>query len=476
MSDVSPFHRTAPRRLPTRREFLWQAGGGLGGLALAANLTIPSSTDLRTLVFAADAMGLYLPDFGFRRVRFANLTSATVTVAGLSIGAKQINSIAGNGQEPPYDNIPATSSELQGPTGIAVDAQGNLFIADTTPSPISRLRFVNRGTAPVTLFAGTDWERAVLPGQIVTLNNQASIQRGDDRITTASFESPQALFAVSNGLYIVDSQYGALIKPVNTITGRRSGHIRFLNTSNAEVIFFPNNANNKVVVPPGMIKDLAGVNDVPPNSGYGTNGNVGDGGAANRAVIFPTDVVTDAQGNIYIADQGSNRIRIVNGSTGIISSFMTPGLDGDVPYTTNGATGLAFDNQGRLLLADLRGNRVLRQLTPNGNTFVIIADASKGISRPRDVVVDATGNIYVTCSGTNQIMRIVAPNDTLGTVSIIAGNGLRGFGGDAAVISLHLGHVRGEVQRCDAVPDGTVFRTKRDVDTGADHVELILYA
>ena len=38
MSNDSPYHRAAPVRLPTRREFLWNSGGGLGGLALAAML------------------------------------------------------------------------------------------------------------------------------------------------------------------------------------------------------------------------------------------------------------------------------------------------------------------------------------------------------------------------------------------------------------------------------------------------------
>jgi sugar lactone lactonase YvrE len=401
---------------------------GDGGLALSANVTLPSSTDQRSVPFVADANGLFIPDFLFRRARYANLSNNAVTVAGVSIGAKQINTVVGNGQEPPYDDIPATSSELQGPTGIAIDPQGNLFIADTTPSPISLLRFVNRGTVPVTLFGGTNWQRTIQPGHIITLNNNATIQRSDDRITTASFESPQGLFAVNNGVYIVDSQYGALIKPPNVISGRRSGHIRFLNTSNAEVTLFPDNPANRVSVPPGQIKDLVGVNDVIPNSGYGTNGNIGDGGPASRAVIFPTDVAVTAQGNIYIADQGSNRIRIVDGATGTIQSLRVPVGDGElVPFSTNGATGIAFDPQGRLLIADTKANRVLRQA---GTTFVVIADQPRGINRPRDVITDNAGNVYVTNAGTNQIMRIIAPTDALGTVSVIAGTGERGFGGD----------------------------------------------
>ncbi len=404
---------------------------GDGGLALAANVTIPSSTDQRSVPFAADANGLFIPDFLFRRARYANLSNAPVTIAGVSIGAKQINTVAGNGQEGPYDDIPATSSELQGPTGIAVDAQGNLFIADTTPSPLCLLRFVNRGATPVTLFGGTAWERTVQPGHIVTLNSSPTIQRTDDRITTATFEAPQGLFAVSNGLYIVDSQYGALIKPPNTVSGRRSGHLRFLNTSNAEVTLFSGDPANQISVPPGQIKDLAGVSNVAPNSGYGTNGNIGDGGPASRAVIFPTDVAVNAQGHIYIADQGNNRIRIVDGATGVIQSLPVSGGEGELtPFSTNGATGIAFDPQGRLLIADTKANRVLRQTTPNGTTFVTVADQARGINRPRDVIADSAGRIYVSNSGTNQIMRIVAPTDALGTVSVMAGTGERGFGGD----------------------------------------------
>ncbi len=405
---------------------------GDGGLALSANLNLPSSTDQRNLPFAADANGIFIPDSSFRHVRYANLSNGSITILGLTIGARQINSIVGNGQEPPYDNIPATSSELQGPTGVAADAQGNLYIADTNPDPISHLRFVNRGATPVTLFANTAWAKTVQPGQIVTLNDGVTISRTDDRISTASFESPQALFTVANGVYIVDSQYGALIKPPQVISGRRSGHIRFLNTSNADVTLFGGSQSSKVIVPPGQVKDLVGVNEVAPNSGYGLNGNIGDGGAANAAVIFPTDVWVDAQSNIYIADQGSNRIRVVNGSNGVINSIQgSVGSDGGgSPLTTNGATGVALDNQGRLLIADTKANRVLRQSAPNSNNFVTIADQTKGINRPRDVISDATGNVFVTNSGSQQIMRIVAPTNALGTTSIVAGTGIRGFGGD----------------------------------------------
>ncbi|MDQ3010878.1 MAG: hypothetical protein M3X11_09280, partial [Acidobacteriota bacterium] len=229
---------------------------GDGGLAVQASLSIPDSTANVTLGIAADARGVYIPDFRFKRVRFANLTGGPALIAGTTVAGQTINTIAGNGLAAPYDGTPATSAEMFVPTGVAIDALGNLFIADTGNN---RLRFVNRTTAPVTLFVTTPFATTVQPGQIITLNRDAGEFQADDRITTALFLNPQGLFAVSNGLFIADSQAGALIKvPPSAVTGRRSGVIRFLNTSSNDVTFFPN-GEAKVVVPPGHIKDVAGV-------------------------------------------------------------------------------------------------------------------------------------------------------------------------------------------------------------------------
>ena len=291
---------------------------GDGGPATQAFLSIPDSTSNKTLILAADARGVYVPDFRYKRARFVNLSASAVAIAGTNIAPQAINTIAGNGLAYPYDTLLATSAELFVPTGIAVDAAGNLFISDTGNN---RLRFVNRTAAPVTIFLTTPFATTVQPGQIVTLNRNAGDPQLDDRITTALFLSPQGLAATASGLVIADSQAGALIKiPPTSVTGRRSGVIRFLNTSNADVTFFPNGGDAKVVIAPGEIKDIAGVR--PP-----TNPQIlGDGLAANRVAFFPTDVALDRAGNIYIADQGNNRIRRIDASTGVVST-----VDGDGP-------------------------------------------------------------------------------------------------------------------------------------------------
>lgn len=391
---------------------------GDGASALQAYLNIPDSTANTTLGIAVDGRGLYLPDFRYKRIRFVTLTGGTQTILGTTIPLNVINSIVGSGQPSPYDNTQATYAELFAPTGIAADSQGNLFIAD---SGNNRLRFVNRTNAPVTLFITTPYAMTVQPGQIVTLNREAGDFQADDRITTALFLTPQGLYPASNGVFITDSQAGALIKvPPTSVTGRRSGVIRFLNTSNADVTFFPGSSDAKVVVPPGQIKDIAGVR--PPNNPQA----LGDGMPANRVAFFPTDVAVDRAGNLFIADQGNNRIRKIDAQSGTVSTVFGDGTQ----QTLFGPTGIAFDGAGRLHIADTRNNRILRQDTPTATTFSVIADGSRNIRRPRDLAVDVSGKIFITNALSQQILDLQAPNNSLGTTSVVAGTGNPGFSGD----------------------------------------------
>lgn len=402
---------------------------GDGGPANQSYLNLPASTAGTTLVLAADANGIYLPDYRFKRVRFVNLTAEAINLLETQIPPHAINTIVGNGIDAPYDGMPATSAELFYPTGVAVDSAGNLFLSDTNNN---RLRFVNRNSAPITLFSNTPFALTAPPGQIITLNQDVGEDKIDDRITTAFFVTPQGLAATQNGILIVDSRAGSLIRiPPTSLNGKRSGIIRFLNTSNSDVTFFPNNSEAKVVIPPGQIKDLAGVRS--PNNPQ----SLGDGLAANKVAFYPTDVAIDREGNILVADQGNNRIRRINASTGIVSTIYGDGS----AATLNGATGIEIDGFGRLYLADTNNDRILRQNSPGSATFSVIADNTKTVYRPRDLAVDGTGQVMITNSQTHQILRLEAPNNSLGTVSVLAGAGGAGFAGDdgpAELSKIHL--------------------------------------
>ena len=395
---------------------------GDGGLATNALFTFPSGSDGRSVFFTADSNGLILPDFTTHRVRYINTTGLTATVAGVSIGSQKIDSIVGNGAAIPFDNMGATATELVGPTGVVADAQGNLFISDTGDG--NRLRYVNRGTTAITLFANTDWAMTVQPGQIVTLNRNAGsqLEPNDGRISTILLTAPQGLAVTSQGVFMVDSQGGVLFPA--TLNGKRTGVVRFLNTSstNATVL--------GITVPPGMCSIVAGQPQGTPKANIiGMN----DGGLATQGIVFPSDVAVDASGNLYITDINNNRIRKVDASTGIFFTIYGDGTTG----TLNGPTGVAVDSTGRVYIADTKNNRVLRQNSVGSASFSVLADTTLGINRPRDLVVDSAGQVFVTNAGTHQIIKIVPPATTgLGTASVVAGTGTAGFSGDGASAKL----------------------------------------
>jgi uncharacterized protein (TIGR03437 family) len=401
----------------------------------AVSFNLPGATSDYGVQFYVDATGIVLPEFqnstvpgigSFARIRYVNLSTGTVTIAGQSVNAQSVSTIVGSGAPLPFDNVLPTYSELRAPTEVTADAQGNLFIADTGNRNF--LRFINRGSGVITLFAGTPSATVVQPGQIVTLN-----RRNDDttapenQIIGAVFSQILGMSVTSQGVFIADAQSAALF-PAQT--GARTGLIKFLNTSAQAVTIFPNGGGASVTIQPGEIRRVVGI-----VSNIGITG-IGDGGPANQAVIFPTDVLTDSAGNLYIADiqtrlSGSQPqlIRRVDASTGGVTSLTIQDASA-ATLTLNRPSALAFDGANRLLIADATNNRVLRQNAAGGNAYSIIADASTGLNTPRGVVVNGPGDIFVVSSGNHRVIKVTASGNSLGTGQAVAGTGTAGFSGD----------------------------------------------
>src|SRR5262249_51392311 len=148
--------------------------------------------------------------------------------------------------------------------------------------------------------------------------------------------------------------------------------------------------------------------------------------------FFPTDIAVDRAGAIYVADQGNNRIRRIDGQTGITSTVYG---DGNA-QTLNGPTGIALDNADRLHIADTRNNRIIRQKIAGGGIFTEIANFGSNIRQPRDLTVDNTGNVFVINSGTHQILEIDSSSFSNGALAseavteqtgVVAGTGSPGF-------------------------------------------------
>ncbi|HSS98419.1 MAG TPA: hypothetical protein VLK33_15390 [Terriglobales bacterium] len=482
-----------------------------------------------------------------------------------------VHAVAGNGVSGfSGDNGPATSAQLATPQGLAIDTQGNLYIADDFNNRIRKVAangristFAGNGLnnntgsgGPATAAAVGNPVGLVLRGNtlyISTLENLIwaldlrtqviNIIAGDPSIssrggfngdgnaalTTLFYQPGGMAFDSVGNLFVADLGNNRVRKIntsqiVSTIAGGFVGdggsakdaslntgfnvHIAFDANEN---LYIADTRNNRVrkVTPSGIISTFAGT---------GITAYSGDGGPATSAALNqPNSVTVDNQGNVFIADTGNGVIRKVDGS-GNISTFATPGPFGFLStvtaglttdpagnlYTTDGLSvvwkidqfgnasifagvqfqsgfngdgipatqatlnfpsGLAFDQNGNLYIAEWLGNRV-RKVDTNGIISTIAGTGMFGfsgdggpstaaaLSLPFDVAVDQNGNIYIADFLNARLRRI----DESGTIQTVAGTGTFGFNGNQMAASSTNVVPTGLAIK----PNGTVFFTDED--------------
>jgi trimeric autotransporter adhesin len=180
-------------------------------------------------------------------------------------------------------------------------------------------------------------------------------------------------------------------------------------------------------------------------AGRNIGGFSGDGGNPLDATInTPGGAAVDSSGNLYIADSGNNRIRKV--SSGTITTVAGSGLGG---YSGDGGAAtsamlkqpasVALDSGGNLYIAD-QSNHVIRKVdtagvittvagigTPGFNGDNILATTAQ-LTLPGSIVVDSSGNLFISDSGNNRVREVVAAT---GLIQTVAGTGAPGSGGDS---------------------------------------------
>lgn len=278
-----------------------------------------------------------------------------------------IITIVGSGAAGPGgDGGPATDAQLDHPIGLALDAEGNILIADQLNHVIRRVtpdgtitRIAGNGAAGVSVgddgvpatsaaLTGPDGVAVDHTGNVViadTGNNQ--IRRVDTAgmITTVAGIGG-AGFAGDGG----PATHALLNRPTGVAVGRRGE------------LFIADELNHRIrrVGRHGKISTVAG-NGVSHFTGDGVP-------ATDTGLSFPTEVLVDGTDNLLIADSSNLRVRSV-GRDGIITTIAGGGSEQPVdglPATSvrlNGPTGMAFDSAGNLLVCEESGNRVWR-LTP----------------------------------------------------------------------------------------------------------------
>jgi hypothetical protein len=179
-------------------------------------------------------------------------------------------------------------------------------------------------------------------------------------------------------------------------------------------------------------------------AGNGTSGFSGDGGAATTAELYyPYGIGIDGAGNVYISDNGNNRIRKIN-TSGIISTLAgngTPGFSGDGGAATAaelyGPSGVATDRAGNIYIDDY-SNNCIRKINTSGIISTFAGNGTPGfsgdggsataaeLSYPIGVATDGAGNVYIADYNNQRIRKV----NTSGIISTFAGNGTGGFSGN----------------------------------------------
>ncbi len=320
---------------------------------------------------------------GRRATRFAVLFGACATF-GLIGSAPAwalpvITDFAGiSGSQGSVTPGPATSTTLGQGYGVAVDANGNVYIADYNDSLIEKVT----PNGILSIVAG-------VPG--------ASAAPTPGQATSSALDSPEGVAIAPNGdLYIADT-YNSMVEKVtpdgtlSVIAGDGSdstptpglatssplGEIAGVAVDQAGNVYIADPTNNVVekVTPDGTLSIFAGN---PGNSGTPT-----PGPAANTLLDEPDGVAVDASGNVYIADYDNSLVEKVTPSgtlsifAGISGSWGTPSLGLATDEPLGGPVGVATDPSGDVYIADYSDDLV-EKVTPDGMLSVVAGDGSYG--------------------------------------------------------------------------------------------------
>lgn len=152
----------------------------------------------------------------------------------------------------------------------------------------------------------------------------------------------------------------------------------------------------------------------------------GDLAAATSIVIEVSNIAVDAAGNLYITDNGYNRVREVS-PAGVLTNLAGTGQAGNINGAINNPSGIAVDRTGNLFVADTGNHRIL-EIFPGGGMATYAGTGTQGfggdggpatgaqLSSPNAVAVDLAGNLYIADTGNNRI-RKVTPSGTITTIA-----------------------------------------------------------
>jgi len=340
---------------------------------------------------------IYVADAGKNRIR-------KITPFG------DTSTLAGNGAAGSHDDANGANATFNSPTGIAVDASGNIFVADKGNH---RIRMVTQSGA-VSTIAGSDSGFFDAPD------------------ITAEFASPSGITLDRAGnIYVADTKNNCirfidLSRNVHTLAGlpnQPAGHdsgsigtARFFYPVGITIDAF----NNILVTDSTSIRRIFGgfVHTLAGGESIGFDDKTG----TNARFNGPAGMTTDASGNVYVADRYNHRIRLVT-PAGVVSTYAGNGAatfkDGaPVNASFNSPYGIATDATGNIYVGDTRNNRI-RQigLIAIGNP---LSAGYQSLVLKTDFTLWATGNNFFGQLGNGTMTSANTPAKLMDNVQAIS--------------------------------------------------------
>jgi trimeric autotransporter adhesin len=430
---------------------------GDGGLATAAMITGPGAV-------ALDSSGnLYFTDGN--RVR-------EVTQDGI------IHTVAGNGSSVYYgsgDGGPAIYAYINDPHSLAFDGGGNLYIADNSgirkvdtsgiiTTVVNAYAAQSSGAqlgipsgialdSKATLYISDYWNyrvwKADASGNLTAVagNGQYGSSGDGGPATSAELQWPEYISVDPTGvLYLGDLHRIRKVTPDGAISTIAQLNGQSLVGTDLSENFYVGALADIGVAGSGQLFKLSPSGAITLVAGSGAQNYYGDGGPATSAQLRePNGLALDQAGNLYLADSGNSRVRLVT-PNGIISTIAgtTSGFSGDGGLAVNAQLGspqgLVLDGSGNLYIADGPNHRI-RMITPDGIINTVAGTGQPGFSGdgglataaelnwPTGLAMDSAGYLYVADT-LNYRVRKIAPD---GTITTAAGTGQAGFSGDGGL-------------------------------------------